>query len=198
MFEERAPLSSPGTPLLLQKASKLAISIALLASSHGAMFNAYSVASVPTSRRAIYLSCTGSDFATATVDDVKADSTAALDAASRELEIAKRVLVTLRDDLDHDAVGYLDRLHDIFQFAEENKEALSQVVDRIAAHLSSARMQLLEDAQTARRWVRLARAIDPDAQLRLPKRFVRAPVRPTTDIDPDAFEAAAWARSVIA
>jgi len=46
--------------------------------------------------------------------------------------------------------------------------------------------------------VRLARAIDPDAQLRLPKRFVRAPVRPTTDIDPDAFEAAAWARSVIA
>jgi hypothetical protein len=198
MIEYKAPLSSPGTPMLLQKASALAVSIALLASSHGAVFNVYSVASARTPGRPIYLSDNGPDFATATVEDVQADSTAALEAASRELKITKRVLATLRDDFDPDAVGYLDRLQDIFQFAEKNKETLSQVVDRIAAHLSSARMQLLEDAQTARRWVRLARAIDPDAQLRLPKRFVRAAVSPSAEIDSDALAAAVWARSIVA
>jgi hypothetical protein len=137
--------------MLLQKASALAVSIALLASSHGAVFNVYSVASARTPGRPIYLSDNGTDFATATVEDVQADSTAALEAASRELKITKRVLATLRDDFDPDTVGYLDRLQDIFQFAEKNKETLSQVVDRIAAHLSSARMQLLDDAQTAKK-----------------------------------------------
>jgi hypothetical protein len=199
MIEYKMPPLSPGAPLLLQKAKALAVVITFLASSHGAVFNASSASSARTSERPIYLSDNGPDFATATADDVVAASTAALEAASRELGITQRVLATLRDDFDPDAVGYLDRLQDIFQFADANKEALSQVVDRITAHLTSARMQLLEDAPTARQWARLARAIDPEAELRLPNRFVQPPIRPE-EISSDQLAAdiaaAAWARSV--
>lgn len=61
----------------------------------------------------------------------------------------------------------------------------------------TAYLVLSEDAPSARRWIRLARATEPNGKLVLPDRFVGVPVRRPHGLEAEAVEAAAWARALV-
>lgn len=163
---------------------------------HGAMPMAPSVSTI-IPRTAVIKGGDSYNFATATNWDVQEDSTASLGLASLELDIAQRILAVLRDDLDMFAVGYLSRLEKIANFADANRAQIGRIAGTLASQLSSARNLILEDAPTAKRWVRLAAAINPDTQPKVPARFIRKRVKPELDVDWYAVEAAASIQSFV-
>lgn len=138
------------------------------------------------------------DFQSSSTLSSEANPAIGIARASEELGIVLRVLAAIKVDLDPYATAYLDRLVAVFDFADARGDQLEHVAPALVAYLRTARIELLEAAPTARHWTLLARAMDPDASLRIPRRFIRSPVSHSHGIDLDQIEAAAWARTVTA
>lgn len=138
---------------------------------------------------------TGSSVASAKNTQITSGAIATV--LQQEISAVTRILELMRDNLNLCPSSYLERLLEICDLFEKQKDIESaSALSNFAKMLSSARVKLLDESTTAKQWTKIARAIDPEAELRLPRRFVSTPINPTIEIDEDALAASAWVRSV--
>jgi hypothetical protein len=187
---EAFPSTLPGS--LLQKVSALTLAITISTSGIDGWGSAGSASVVVEGADACQQP---PPFATATAAAPHGEQ-ASLTQASHELAVTRRLLAILEDDLEAHSSAYLDRLEQIFVFADSHRNSLSQVAGTIAAHLAAARAVLLEEVSSAKQWTRLARVMDPHGRLVLPGRFLQPAVRPTTTVTMDELAAASWVRAL--
>jgi hypothetical protein len=115
-----------------------------------------------------------------------------LDTLRAELQASQRILATLRQHDSLFAERYLDDLEGAFRRSEGRGDDLLRSAPMFVQVFSAARADLLDKAPTARAWIRLARAVDPDGKLSLPRRYVGAPRRmPGLELDIDSLRSIA-------
>ncbi|NVZ11527.1 hypothetical protein HW932_19950 [Allochromatium humboldtianum] len=125
-----------------------------------------------------------------------------LDAIARNLKqeilASKQILGLIHEEPDSDQIScYLESISRACNLFEEQKS--SQPVDamkKLALMLFHARSKLLDEFITAKQWIKFARAIDPEGELHLPRRFILPSISiPSIEIDEGALSASAWMQS---
>jgi len=101
--------------------------------------------------------------------------------ARREIDLARKVLDVLRDDMSRETDAYLTALDGAL--GRMSVEPRLHELPALTSALRLARERLEVDATTYGRWSRVARAVcpDPDKGLRVPERFI---VRSAPEAEP--------------
>ena len=100
------------------------------------------------------------------------------DAAVTELQVALHLMDVLRDIADSSAtLTYLNELDRLSVWVDGR--ALDDVLPQVVLTLRASRAVLLDSVEELDSWMRLARVLDPGAQLTIPPRFIAPALEPS-------------------